>query len=36
MYDRESWGPVEADHLLARHGRGWITGCGDHRKGFQQ
>lgn len=25
-----TWGPVEADQLLARDGRAWRTGCGSH------
>jgi glucose-6-phosphate 1-dehydrogenase len=29
-YERGSWGPAEADNLLARHGRAWILGCEEH------
>jgi glucose-6-phosphate 1-dehydrogenase len=29
-YERGSWGPLEADKLLARDGRAWGIGCGDH------
>ena len=31
FYDQGSWGPVEADELLARHERAWLLGCGPHR-----
>ena len=31
FYKRGSWGPVEADDFLARHGHTWILGCGEHR-----
>jgi glucose-6-phosphate 1-dehydrogenase len=27
MYDVGSWGPIEADDLLARDGRTWLCGC---------
>ncbi len=30
-YEPGSWGPVEADELLAEDGRAWILGCGEHR-----
>ena len=30
-YEPGSWGPDEADDLLARSGRGWLLGCGEHR-----
>jgi len=30
MYEQGSWGPNEADDLLAQHGRAWILGCGEH------
>ncbi len=30
FYPRGSWGPVEADDLLARDGRAWLLGCGPH------
>jgi 6-phosphogluconate dehydrogenase (decarboxylating) len=26
-YDPDSWGPAEADELLARDGRAWLHGC---------
>jgi glucose-6-phosphate 1-dehydrogenase len=29
-YEPGSWGPAEADDLLARDGRGWMRGYGDH------
>ncbi len=29
-YERGSWGPSEADALLARNGRAWERGCGVH------
>ena len=29
-YERGSWGPSEADALLARNGRTWERGCGVH------
>ena len=29
-YERGSWGPSEADALLARDGRAWERGCGVH------
>jgi glucose-6-phosphate 1-dehydrogenase len=29
-YEPGSWGPVEADELLARDGRAWQLGCGEH------
>ena len=28
-YDAGTWGPTEADALLAREGRRWYHGCGD-------
>jgi glucose-6-phosphate 1-dehydrogenase len=31
IYETGSWGPVEADELMARDERGWLTGCGNHR-----
>ena len=31
FYEQGSWGPVEADDLLARDGRAWLLGCGPHR-----
>jgi glucose-6-phosphate 1-dehydrogenase len=31
-YDPGSWGPVEADELLAREGRSWVRGCGQHEE----
>jgi glucose-6-phosphate 1-dehydrogenase len=31
FYEQGSWGPAEADELLARDGRAWILGCGPHR-----
>ena len=30
-YPQDSWGPTEADDLLARDGREWLLGCGPHR-----
>jgi glucose-6-phosphate 1-dehydrogenase len=30
QYDPGSWGPFEADELLAGSGRAWALGCGDH------
>jgi glucose-6-phosphate 1-dehydrogenase len=27
IYERGSWGPTEADELLARDGRCWLRGC---------
>lgn len=30
LYRRGSWGPIEAENLLARDGRVWRFGCGDH------
>jgi glucose-6-phosphate 1-dehydrogenase len=29
-YEPGSWGPAEADELLARSGHGWRLGCGGH------
>ncbi len=29
-YPRGGWGPREADELLARDGRAWLRGCGNH------
>jgi glucose-6-phosphate 1-dehydrogenase len=29
-YEPGSWGPVEADELLAEAGRAWLWGCGGH------
>ena len=29
-YEKGSWGPAEADGLLAHHGRSWIMGCEEH------
>jgi glucose-6-phosphate 1-dehydrogenase len=29
-YEPGSWGPVEADELLARNGRSWRHDCGEH------
>ena len=31
FYEQGSWGPAEADDLLARDGRAWLLGCGPHR-----
>lgn len=31
LYEPGSWGPAEADELLAQEGRGWLFGCGDRR-----
>ena len=31
FYQQGSWGPDEANDLLARHGRAWLLGCGPHR-----
>jgi glucose-6-phosphate 1-dehydrogenase len=30
-YEPGSWGPAEADQLLAREGRAWLLGCGGYR-----
>jgi glucose-6-phosphate 1-dehydrogenase len=30
FYEPRSWGPVEADDLMARDGRAWQYGCGEH------
>jgi glucose-6-phosphate 1-dehydrogenase len=30
-YEPGSWGPAEADELLARDGRAWIMGCGGRK-----
>lgn len=30
VYDPSSWGPAEAETLLARDGRAWQLGCGEH------
>ena len=30
VYEPGSWGPVEADELLAQDGRAWLLGCGEH------
>lgn len=27
-YERGTWGPAEADELLAREGQGWLRDCG--------
>ncbi|HRV93966.1 MAG TPA: glucose-6-phosphate dehydrogenase [Anaerolineae bacterium] len=32
-YNRDSWGPAEADELLARAGQTWWLGCGGHENG---
>jgi glucose-6-phosphate 1-dehydrogenase len=29
-YEPGSWGPAEADELLAQHGWSWLPGCGEH------
>lgn len=31
LYRRKSWGPTEAERLLARDGRIWRSGCGEHK-----
>jgi glucose-6-phosphate 1-dehydrogenase len=31
FYEQGSWGPDEADDLVARGGRAWLLGCGPHR-----
>ena len=31
FYEPGSWGPAEADDFLARDGRAWYHGCGEHR-----
>jgi glucose-6-phosphate 1-dehydrogenase len=31
FYEPGSWGPAEADDLLAQDGRAWYYGCGGHR-----
>ncbi len=31
FYEQGSWGPTEADELLARDGRAWLLGCGEYR-----
>jgi glucose-6-phosphate 1-dehydrogenase len=33
FYEPGSWGPAEADDLLARDGRAWHHGCGAHVEG---
>jgi glucose-6-phosphate 1-dehydrogenase len=33
FYEPGSWGPAEADDLLARDGRAWHHGCGAHAEG---
>ncbi len=33
-YARGSWGPAEADLLLAQSDRRWHTGCGQHKNGI--
>jgi glucose-6-phosphate 1-dehydrogenase len=30
FYEMGSWGPAEADNLLAQGGRAWHYGCGQH------
>jgi glucose-6-phosphate 1-dehydrogenase len=30
FYEPGSWGPAEADGLMAREGRAWLYGCGEH------
>jgi glucose-6-phosphate 1-dehydrogenase len=30
FYEPGSWGPVEADDLMARDGRAWLYGCGEY------
>jgi glucose-6-phosphate 1-dehydrogenase len=32
LYEPASWGPAEADELLARDGWSWTTGCDVHEK----
>ncbi len=32
FYEPGSWGPAEADELLAGPIRSWVVGCGDHRR----
>lgn len=29
FYERGTWGPREADEMLARRGHGWLLGCGE-------
>ncbi|RMF48495.1 MAG: glucose-6-phosphate dehydrogenase [Anaerolineae bacterium] len=31
FYESGTWGPPDADKFLARDGRRWLTGCGDHK-----
>jgi glucose-6-phosphate 1-dehydrogenase len=31
FYEQQSWGPDDADELLARDGRAWLLGCGQYR-----
>jgi len=31
FYEPGSWGPTEAERLLAEQGRAWLYGCNDHR-----
>lgn len=33
LYEPGSWGPTEADELLARDGSSWLLGCGGHSNG---
>lgn len=30
VYERGSWGPVESEEFMARDGRTWRQGCGEH------
>jgi glucose-6-phosphate 1-dehydrogenase len=32
FYEAGSWGPAEADELLARDGRAWHTSCGEQNR----
>jgi glucose-6-phosphate 1-dehydrogenase len=35
-YESGSWGPIEADNLLARDNRAWRQGCGEHGVNMEQ
>ena len=34
-YEPGTWGPAEADELLAQNGRGWLRYCGEHLHGSE-
>jgi glucose-6-phosphate 1-dehydrogenase len=35
LYEPGTWGPVEADELLAQKGRDWLRYCGEHLNGSE-